>query len=57
MMDLEAGGADSVILPQGERPAIRIQMATAEELGEHERVLAEIDKASKGSTLWRQLAI
>ena len=56
MMDLEAGAAEMAIFARGERPAIRVLAASAEELGEHERVLGEIDKESKGKTLWRALA-
>jgi DNA polymerase-3 subunit epsilon len=55
MMDLEMGAAEVAALAAGERPPIRVLAATADELGEHERVLAEIDKESKGKTLWRAL--
>jgi DNA polymerase-3 subunit epsilon len=53
MMDLDASGGDIVRLAVGERPAICVRAATAEEIDAHERVLAEIDKESKGKTLWR----
>lgn len=56
MMDLEMGSAEIAAFASGERPAIRVLAATDEELVEHERVLAEIDKESKGKTLWRSLA-
>jgi DNA polymerase-3 subunit epsilon len=56
MMDLEAGDSEAAAFAHGERPAIRVLTASAEELAEHERVLAEIDKESKGKTLWRTLA-
>jgi DNA polymerase-3 subunit epsilon len=56
MMDLEMGSAEMVALMSGERPSVRVLAATADELLEHERVLAEIDKESKGKTLWRTLA-
>lgn len=56
MMDLEAGGAEIAAFVHGERPLLRVLSATADELAEHERVLAEIDKESKGKTLWRSLA-
>ncbi len=56
MMDLEMGSAEAAALVTGERPPIRVLAASAEDLVEHERVLAEIDKESKGKTLWRQLA-
>ncbi|MDP1607558.1 MAG: DNA polymerase III subunit epsilon [Rhodocyclaceae bacterium] len=56
MMDLEMGSAEMVALLTGERPPVRVLSASAEELAEHERVLAEIDMESKGKTLWRALA-
>lgn len=56
MMDLEAGAAEVAALLRGERPPIRVRAVAAEELAEHERVLAEIDRASGGKTLWRTLA-
>jgi DNA polymerase-3 subunit epsilon len=31
--------------------------ASSEELAEHEKLLAEIDKVSKGATVWRKLAV
>jgi DNA polymerase-3 subunit epsilon len=55
MMDLEMGAAEVAALAIGERPPIRVLAASADELAEHERVLAEIDKESKGKTLWRAL--
>jgi DNA polymerase-3 subunit epsilon len=56
MMDLEMGSAEMVALISGERPPVRVLSASADEMAEHERVLAEIDKESKGKTLWRTLA-
>lgn len=56
MMDLEAGAAAIAVFAHGERPPIRVLAASAEEIAEHEQVLAEIDKESKGKTLWRALA-
>ena len=35
-----------------ERPSLRVLRASADELAEHERVLAEIGKESKGHCLW-----
>ncbi|HSG23122.1 MAG TPA: DNA polymerase III subunit epsilon [Azonexus sp.] len=35
-----------------ERKPLLVQRATAEELAEHERLLAAIDKASKGACIW-----
>jgi DNA polymerase-3 subunit epsilon len=55
MMDIEAGSAEMAAFA-GDHPPVCILAATAEELAEHERVLAEIDKESKGKTLWRTLA-
>jgi DNA polymerase III subunit epsilon len=37
------------------RPKLRILQPTAEELAEHARQLADIDKASKGACLWKML--
>ena len=56
MMDLDSGTAAAIAFIRGEHPPIRVVAASAEELNEHERVLAEIDQESKGKTLWRQLA-
>lgn len=36
------------------RGSLRVILATDEELGAHERVLATIDKVSRGKTLWRK---
>ena len=55
MMDLDSGTAAAIAFIRGEHPPIRIVTASAEDLAEHERVLAEIDKESKGKTLWRTL--
>ncbi|MDI6749233.1 MAG: DNA polymerase III subunit epsilon [Rhodocyclaceae bacterium] len=52
MIALDAGVTASDFAT-GERPPIRVLAPNAEELAEHERVLAEIDKASGGKTLWR----
>ena len=56
MMDLEGGAAEVSAFLRGEHPPIRVCAATAEELAAHERVLGEIDKESKGKTLWRTVA-
>ncbi len=57
VMDLDSGTtAAAIAFIKGEHPPIRIVTASAEELAEHERVLAEIDKESKGKTLWRLVA-
>lgn len=57
MMDLEAGGAAVAAFAHGERPPIRVLAASAEEIAGHEQMLAEIDKESKGKTLWRVIAV
>jgi DNA polymerase-3 subunit epsilon len=36
---------------------LAVVVATAEELAEHEKNLAAIDKESKGKTLWRSLEV
>lgn len=54
MMELDSGPA-ALALHHGEHPPIRVLAPSLEELAEHERVLAEIDKESKGRTLWRAL--
>lgn len=53
IMELDAGGTELTVFAHGKRPAIRILAASTEEMAEHERVLAEIDRESKGKTLWR----
>jgi len=55
MIALDAGGAAGLDMT-GERPPILVIQPSEEELAEHERVLAEIDQASGGKTLWRTLA-
>lgn len=42
-------------LSLGERPPLRVRRADAEELAAHEARLAAIDKASKGSCVWRRI--
>lgn len=37
------------------RPRLRVLQASAEELAEHAQQLLDIDKASKGSCLWKQM--
>jgi len=55
MIALDAGGAAGLDMT-GERPPILVIQPSEEELAEHERVLAEIDQACGGKTLWRTLA-
>lgn len=40
---------------RGERPPLRVLRASAEELAEHQRVLGEIAKESKGKCVWQAL--
>ena len=56
---------DTAESPSGSRSAERVDLsrfdlpvlaASAHELGAHEEVLAQMDKASGGKTVWRQLA-
>lgn len=56
MMDLEVATAEIVGFAPGERPPLRILSAAVEELAAHDRLLAEIDKESKGKCLWLALA-
>jgi DNA polymerase-3 subunit epsilon len=48
--ELTAQGGDTV------RPPVRVLLASEEELALHEQQMADIDKASKGNCLWKQLA-
>jgi DNA polymerase III subunit epsilon len=56
MMELEAPTAAAGGFSLAERPALRVVRAGEDELAEHERVLAEIGKESKGKCLWLALA-
>ncbi len=54
IMDLDlAPTAGTQLLPPGERLALVVLRASAEELAEHARVLAEIAKESKGKCVWQ----
>ncbi|MDP2809764.1 MAG: DNA polymerase III subunit epsilon [Rhodocyclaceae bacterium] len=55
VMDLEISPAETACLAAGERAPFIVLRAGDEELAEHERVLREIDKASKGKCLFRLL--
>lgn len=57
IIDLDPGGgsADSPALGRV-RPALRVVQATQDELKDHERVLEEIAKESKGRCVWRLAA-
>lgn len=51
-MDLDAPAAEAVVVTLGSRPALRVVRADEAELAEHDRVLKEIDKESRGKCLW-----
>jgi DNA polymerase-3 subunit epsilon len=53
VMDLDMPVASAATgLPAGERPVLKVLRAAEDELAQHERVLAEIGKESKGNCLW-----
>jgi DNA polymerase-3 subunit epsilon len=53
MVDMEATVAVAEMVTfSGEQPSLMVLAASAEELAEHERVLREIAKESKGRCLW-----
>lgn len=55
VMELEVSPVETVGFAAGERVppvVLRVLRASDEELAEHEQVLREIDKASKGGCLW-----
>ncbi len=56
MMDLEMGSAEVRSLSAVDRPPILVIAPSDDDFIAHERVLAEIDKESKGKTVWRTLA-
>jgi len=45
----------AVLSTDAARPKLRVLQPSADELAEHERQLADIDKASKGACLWKSL--
>ena len=51
-MDLDAPAAETVVVKLGVRPTLRVIRADGAELAEHDRVLREIDKESRGKCLW-----
>jgi DNA polymerase-3 subunit epsilon len=61
LMDIEApagqtgGNEAQVPAAAGERPGLTVLRASDEELAEHEKQLAVIDKESKGACVWRLL--
>jgi DNA polymerase-3 subunit epsilon len=52
VMELDEPVAEVATFNAGSRPNLRVVLAAADELVEHERVLKEIDKESKGRCLW-----
>jgi len=52
VMELEAPVAENLRLEAGDRPSLRVLRVSEAELAEHQRVLAEIDRESKGKCLW-----
>ena len=57
IIDLDPGGGSADAPALGRvRPALRVVQATQDELKEHERVLEEIAKESKGRCVWRLAA-
>ena len=58
IIELEAAPALATqSVPAGERPPLRVVRASAGELAEHARVLAEIARESKGNCVWLAEAI
>ncbi len=55
MMDLELPSASSVDGVPLERPSVLVLRASVDELADHERVLQEIARESKGKCLWTAL--
>lgn len=53
-LDIALPGTGQTV--RGERPPLRVLLPSADEIAGHERVLAEIDKESKGGCLWQTLA-
>jgi len=57
IIDLDPGGGSADAPALGRvRPALRVVQATQDELKDHERVLEEIAKESKGRCVWRLAA-
>ncbi len=52
MMDLDAPAVVASTLPAGKRAPLRVLRASEAELVEHQRVLGEVAKESKGKCLW-----
>jgi DNA polymerase-3 subunit epsilon len=52
IMEMDLPATSSIGLAVGSRPALRVIKASDAELAEHQSVLKEIDRASKGKCLW-----
>jgi len=52
VMDLDAPTHEASVFSLADRPPLRVVRASEAELVEHQRVLAEIGKESKGKCLW-----
>lgn len=56
LMDLDEPTSNAALaFDEGARPVLRVLRASEDELAEHERVLQEIQKESKGKCLWIEL--
>ncbi len=53
--DMPMARKPAVLAIDAARPKLRVLQPSADELAEHERQLADIDKASKGACLWMKL--
>ncbi|WP_341903301.1 DNA polymerase III subunit epsilon [Polaromonas sp. YR568] len=58
VMEVGATSGEGEPLPQADLSAFELPVLSAseQEMGSHEKALADIDKASKGKTLWRLMA-
>jgi DNA polymerase-3 subunit epsilon len=52
VIDLESPQTEVALTVSGERKPLRVLRATDEELADHDRVLQEVAKSSKGECLW-----
>lgn len=55
IIDLEMPSSNALAAMAKNRPPVKVLRASAEELADHERVLKEIAKESKGNCLWTAL--
>jgi DNA polymerase III subunit epsilon len=52
VMELDTPPTEVAAFVAGDRPALRVLRAAGDELADHQRVLKEIDKESRGKCLW-----